>query len=210
MDKDLEKYILKHIDEEPDILKEIDRYTNLNILRPRMISGHLQGILLKFLCKMINPEQILEIGTFTGYSAISMLHDLPQTAHLHTIESNDEMESMLIDFFSKAKLDNQITLHIGEALEIIPTLPNDFDLVFIDADKREYPQYYEAIFNKLNHGGYIIADNILWDGKVAKPNMPDSAHTKGIMDFNRMVAEDERVEKVILPIRDGISLIRKK
>lgn len=210
MDKDLEKYILEHIDEEPDILKEIDRYTNLNILRPRMISGHLQGTLLKFLCKMINPEQILEIGTFTGYSAISMLRSLHQTAHLHTIESNDEMESMLIDFFSKANLDNQITLHIGEALEIIPTLPNDFDLVFIDADKREYPQYYEAIFNKLNSGGYIIADNILWDGKVAKPNMPDSAHTKGIMDFNRMVAEDDRVEKVILPIRDGISLIRKK
>lgn len=210
MKLELEEYILNHIDVEDEVLKEIDRFTNLNLLRPRMLSGHLQGVILKFLCRMINPEQILEIGTFTGYSAISMLRGVPQTSHLHTIEANDELESIILDFFKKAKVENQATLHIGKALEIIPTLPDGFDLVFIDGDKREYPQYYEAVFDKLNSGGYIVADNILWDGKVAEPNMPDSKQTKGVMDFNDMVANDVRVEKVILPIRDGLTIIRKK
>lgn len=210
MKLELEEYILNHIDVEDEVLKEIDRFTNLNLLRPRMLSGHLQGVILKFLCRMINPEQILEIGTFTGYSAISMLRGVSQTSHLHTIEANDELESIILDFFKKANVENQATLHIGKALEIIPTLPDGFDLVFIDGDKREYSQYYEAVFDKINSGGYIVADNILWDGKVAELNMPDSKQTKGVMDFNDMVANDVRVEKVILPIRDGLTIIRKK
>ena len=207
---DLEKYILEHIDPEDAVLRELDRYTHIHTLRPRMISGHLQGSILKMICRMIQPQLVLEIGAFTGYSAISMLKGMPTTGHLHTIEVNDELESTLKNFFIKAEVENQLTLHIGKALEIIPTLPNDFDLVFIDGDKREYPQYYEAVFNMLKTGGFIIADNILWGGKVAEPNMPDDAYTKGIMDFNQMVAQDERVEKVILPLRDGLTLIRKK
>lgn len=210
MNIDLEKYILEHIDAEDPVLKELDRYTHINVLRPRMISGHLQGSILKMICRMIQPQLALEIGAYTGYSAISMIRGMTPTAHLHTIEKNDELESTLKKFFAKAEVDNQLTLHIGKALEIIPTLPNHFDFIFIDGDKREYPQYYEAIFDKLKSGGFIVADNILWDGKVAKPNMPDDAYTKGIMDFNQLVAQDKRVEKVILPLRDGLTLIRKK
>lgn len=210
MNIDLEKYILEHIDPEDPILHELDRYTHVNVLRPRMISGHLQGSLLKMICRMIQPQLTLEIGTFTGYSAISMIKGMPTTGHLHTIEINDELESTLQKFFAKAEVENQLTLHIGKALEIIPTLPNNFDLIFIDGDKREYPQYYEAVFNKLKPGGFIVADNILWGGKVAEPNMPDDAYTKGIMDFNHLIAQDNRVEKVILPLRDGLTLIRKK
>lgn len=207
---ELEKYILDHIDPESAVLHELDRYTHLNVLRPRMISGHLQGSILKMLCQMIEPELVLEIGTYTGYSAISMVNGMHCTGHLHTIEVNDELEPILKSFFAKAEVENQITLHIGKALEVIPTLPNNFDLIFIDGDKREYPKYYEAVFEKLKPGGYIIADNILWAGKVAEPNMPDDAYTKGIMDFNDQVAHDHRVEKVILPLRDGLSIIRKK
>ena len=207
---ELEQYILSHIDPEEPILHELDRYTNTHILRPRMLSGHLQGQLLKMLCKIIQPEQVLEIGTYTGYSAISLLKGMPITGHLHTIEANDELESTIRKFFAKAAIENQVTLHIGKALDIIPTLANDFDFVFIDGDKREYPQYYEAVLPKLKKGGIIMADNILWAGKVAQPNMPDDAYTKGIMDFNNLVASDNRVEKVILPIRDGLTLIRKK
>lgn len=210
MNIDLEKYILEHIDAEDSVLHELDRYTHINVLRPRMLSGHLQGSILKMICRMIQPQLALEIGSFTGYSAISMIKGMPTTAHLHTIEVNDELESTLKSFFAKAEVENQLTLHIGKALEVIPTLPNNFDLIFIDGDKREYPQYYEAVFNKLNPGGFIVADNVLWGGKVTEPNMPDDAYTKGIMDFNQLVAQDKRVEKIILPLRDGLTLIRKK
>mgnify|MGYP000847449508 CR=1 FL=1 len=191
MDIDLEQYILNHIDEEDELLRELERYTHLHVLRPRMLSGHIQGSLLKMLCQMIQPEKIVELGTFTGYSAICML------------------EAIIRKFICKAGLEKRITLHIGNALDIIPKIEGPFDLVFIDGDKRQYPQYYEAVFPRLKPGGYIIADNILWGGKVAMPGMPDDAYTKGIMDFNNIVRNDARVEKTILPIRDGLSLIRK-
>ncbi|WP_026473728.1 O-methyltransferase [Alkaliflexus imshenetskii] len=210
MDLDLEKYILEHIDAEEDVLRELDRFTHLNVLRARMLSGHLQGTLLKMLCRMINPQAVLEIGTFTGYSAISMVRGLSSQAHIHTIEVNDELESVIRRFFHKAGVSNQITLHIGDALDVIDKLTMNFDLVFMDGDKRQYPAYYNAVFPRLNQGGYILADNILWGGKVSQPNMPDDEYTKGIMDFNDMVKADARVEKVILPIRDGLTLIRKK
>lgn len=209
MDAELEKYILSHIDPEDPILYELDRYTHLNVLRPRMLSGHLQGSLLKMICRMINPLSILEIGTFTGYSAICMAKGMPIEGHIHTIEINDELESLILNYFQKANVQHQITLHIGSALNVIPTIEETFDLIFIDGDKREYPQYLEMVLPKLKTGGFILADNILWDGKVARPDMPDDAYTKGIMDFNEMVKNNPQLEKSIIPIRDGLALIRK-
>lgn len=209
MDIDLEQYILNHIDEEDELLRELERYTHLHVLRPRMLSGHIQGSLLKMLCQMIQPEKIVELGTFTGYSAICMAKGTAPETHIHTIELNDELEAIIRKFICKAGLEKRITLHIGNALDIIPKIEGSFDLVFIDGDKRQYPQYYEAVFPRLKPGGYIIADNILWGGKVAMPGMPDDAYTKGIMDFNNIVRNDTRVEKTILPIRDGLSIIKK-
>ncbi len=159
---------------------------------------------------MIQPEKICELGTFTGYSAICMAKGTAPETHIHTIELNDELEAIIRKFICKAGLEKRITLHIGNALDIIPKIEGPFDLVFIDGDKRQYPQYYEAVFPRLKPGGYIIADNILWGGKVAMPGMPDDAYTKGIMDFNNIVRNDARVEKTILPIRDGLSIIKKK
>ena len=211
LNNELERYITGHIDEESDILKELNRYTNINILRPRMLSGHIQGQLLKMICRMTNPVNILEIGTFTGYSAISMAEGLSHPdAHIDTIEINDELRSTIEKFFAKAGFEDKITLHTGSALDIIPALNKKFDLVFIDADKREYPKYYKLIFPMLNKGGYILADNILWNGKVIEPLDENDDYTKGILEFNDMVKNDKRVEKVILPFRDGIFLIRKK
>lgn len=209
MDLDLEKYILSHIDQQDKVLIDLERYTHLNVLRPRMLSGHLQGSILKMFCRMINPLSVLEIGTFTGYSAICMAQGISPEGHIHTIDINDELESLILEYFHKANVHNQITLHIGNAIDIIPSIQDSFDLVFMDGDKREYPQYLKMILPKVKIGGFILADNILWDGKVAKPNMPDDNYTKGIMDFNDMVKNDERLEKTILPIRDGLLLIRK-
>lgn len=209
MDINLETYILNHIDAEDPVLHELERHTHLNVLRPRMLSGRLQGALLKMICRMIRPLSILEIGTFTGYSAISMAKGMPLEGHLHTIEINDELESLIVQYFKKAGVNNQITLHIGSALDIIPTIEGYFDLVFIDGDKRQYPQYLDIVMPKLKKGGFILADNILWDGKVCQPGMPDDAYTKGIMDFNDQVKNDPRLEKTILPLRDGLFLIQK-
>lgn len=209
MDLDLEKYILSHIDQQDNVLIDLERYTHLNVLRPRMLSGHLQGSILKMFCRMINPLSVLEIGTFTGYSAICMAQGIRPEGHIHTIDINDELESLILEYFHKANVHNQITLHIGNAIEIIPSIQDSFDLVFMDGDKREYPKYLKMVLPKVKIGGFILADNILWDGKVAKPNMPDDNYTKGIMDFNDMVKNDERLEKTILPIRDGLLLIRK-
>jgi len=208
---DLEQYILNHIDAESDILKKLNRQTHIKMLQPRMLSGHLQGQLLKMICRMINPQNILELGTFTGYSAISMAEGLTkENAHIDTIEINDELEPFLQGVFEEANLSDTITLHIGKSTDIIPSLDKTYDLVFMDADKREYLLYYELVFEKLNPGGFILADNILWDGKVAAPLQANDTYTKGILEFNKRVSEDDRVEKVILPFRDGLFLIRKK
>ncbi|TAJ11460.1 O-methyltransferase [Marinilabiliaceae bacterium JC017] len=208
---DLDQYILEHIDVESDILSDLNRQTHLKILRSRMISGHLQGQILKMICRMINPLNVLELGTFTGYSAISMALGLSRNdAHIDTIEINDELQSCILEFFRKAKVENRISLHIGPAIDIIPRLEKKYDLVFIDADKRQYPEYYNLIFEHVNVGGYIIADNILWDGKVVENVAKNDTYTKGILEFNEMIKNDCRVEKVILPVRDGLFLIRKK
>lgn len=208
---DLEQYILDHIDEESDVLKDLNRQTHLKMLQPRMLSGHLQGQILKMLVQMIKPAEVLEIGTYTGYSAISMAAGLEREgAHIDTIEINDELEPFVRPFIKTAGLDEVITLHIGDAIDIIPRLDKIYDLVFMDGDKRVYSQYYDLVMDKLAPGGYILADNILWDGKVVQEVQPNDTYTKGILAFNKKVKEDNRVEKVILPIRDGIFLIRKK
>jgi predicted O-methyltransferase YrrM len=208
---DLETYITKHMDAESEVLKKLNRYTNMNVLRARMLSGHLQGQMLKMFCRMINPMHILEIGTFTGYSAISMAEGLSHPeAHIHTIELNDELSPIINQFIREAGLQDTITLHIGDALDVIPTLNTFYDLVFMDGDKRQYPAYYKLLLPLVKKGGYILADNVLWDGKVLEDPDQNDDYTRGIIQFNQLVSEDKHVEKVILPIRDGLTIIRKK
>lgn len=207
---ELEEYISQHIDAEDQLLIELDRYTHLKVLRPRMLSGHQQGTLMKMLIRMANPKLVLEIGTFTGYSALSMAAGLLRNdAHIHTIEIDDEMQPIIEKFFSKSKYADKLTLHIGDVANIIDTIDGNFDFVFIDGNKRNYVDYYNLVMDRLAHGGYILADNILWDGKVVQKVERNDTQTQGILDFNNVVAKDNRVEKVILPIRDGLSLIRK-
>ena len=208
--KEIDKYILNHIEPEDGILKELDRETHLKVVGARMISGHLQGQVLSLLSKMIRPKYILELGTFTGYSAICLAKGLQEGGKLITIEIDDELESFAKKYFEKAGIQQKIEQRIGPALEIIPTLTETFDLVFIDAHKPEYPAYYEAVFDKVTTGGYIMADNTLWSGKVLDEPAADDFQTLGIIQFNEMVRNDNRVEKVILPLRDGMTVIRKK
>lgn len=206
----LEQYILDHIDAEPELLKKLNRDAHTNLLHPRMISGHLQGRLLKMFCRMIQPRYILELGTYTSYATMCLAEGAIDDAEVHTIELYDELEDFIIKYLHQTKLKEKIHLHIGDALEIIPTLTCTFDLIFIDANKRTYIEYYNAIFDKVRSGGLIIADNTLWDGKVLDTPKPSDKQTKGIQAFNDMIAKDDRVEKVILPIRDGLTLIWKK
>lgn len=209
-EKEIDKYILDHIEPEDELLKELDRDTHLNVLGARMISGHLQGQVLTMLSKMIQPENILELGTFTGYSAICLAKGLRNGGKLITIEIDDELENLAKKYFIKAGIENKVEQKIGNALEIIPNLNIVFDLVFVDADKREYVEYYQSVFEKVKSGGYIIADNTLWSGKVLDPPAAEDAQTRGIKEFNQLVRNDLRVEKVILPLRDGMTIIQKK
>lgn len=206
----IEDYILQHIDEEGDLLKNLNRDAHVNLLRPRMLSGHMQGRLLKMFCRLVQPKRILEIGTYTGYATLCLAEGAPDDAEIHTLEVNDELEDFIMKHLHKSKLEDKIHLHIGDALDIIPTLDETFDLVFIDANKRHYCQYYHLIFDKVRPGGLIIADNTLWDGKVLETPHHTDKQTIGIQEFNDMIAKDNRVEKVILPIRDGLTLIWKK
>ncbi|MFV0553587.1 MAG: O-methyltransferase [Mangrovibacterium sp.] len=205
----LEKYIESHCTPEDAVLTELDRETHLRVLQPRMLSGNVQGQLLTMLMQMIQPRVAIEIGTFTGYSAICLAKGMPEHSLLHTIEINDELEMIAAEFFAKAGLQQKIKQHIGDALEIIPTIEGEIDFVFMDGNKRHYCEYYDAVFPKLSAGGYILADNILWDGKVVQEVARKDTQTQGILAFNDLVAADERVSQVILPIRDGLSLIRK-
>lgn len=207
---DLENYILEHISPEDELLYELNRKTHLHILRPRMLSGHLQGQILKMMCQMIQPKNILEIGTFTGYSCICMAQTLPDDGFIDTIDIDDEIEPFTQSFFDKSGLAHKIKMHIGDALDVMPKLEKKYDLIFMDGDKRQYPNYYKQVYDMLNPGGYILADNILWDGKVIEPVDPNDTYTQGILEFNQIVKNDPRVEKVIFPFRDGIFVIRKK
>lgn len=207
---ELSKYILEHSSPEDPVLYELDRETNISILRPRMLSGHIQGLLLEMLCRMIQPSRILEIGTFTGYSAICMAKGLKEGGKLHTIELNDELEWIATKYIEKAGLREQIVQHIGDACEIIPVLDERFDFVFLDGDKRDYCQYYDLVFDKVRPGGYLLVDNILWDGKVVEEVDRRDGQTIGILEFNKKVKDDPRVSQVVLPLRDGLMLIRKQ
>lgn len=209
MDEQLEQYIQSHIDEEGEFLKGLNRDTHVNILRPRMLSGHLQGRILKMLCRMIRPNRILELGTFTGYSALCMAESLNSDGELHTIEIDDEMEDFTRSYLEQSPYNDRIRFYIGDAMEIVPALDGMFDMVFIDADKRHYCEYYDLVFDRVRPGGFILADNTLWDGKVTDPKARDG-QTVGIRRFNDMIASDTRIEKVIVPLRDGLTLIWKK
>lgn len=205
----IDEYIELHIDREPTHLHDLYRRTHLTRLYARMCSGHVQGRILSMLSQMIAPSRILELGTFTGYSALCLAEGLRPGGELHTVEIDDEAEDELLELFASAPGGDRITLHIGDALDIVPRLAGEWDLVFIDANKRNYVEYYDLVFPSVHPGGYIIADNTLWDGKVTDPDAHDP-QTEGILAFNDMVASDDRVEKVILPVRDGMTIIRKK
>ena len=204
-------YILSHIDPEPPYLHALYRDTHLKLLYPRMASGHLQGRLLKMLVQMIRPQRVLEIGTYSGYSALCMAEGLPEGGRILTYEINDEQEEFTRPWFDNSPYAACIDFRIGDALNEVPRLQQTFDLVYIDADKRKYVEYYEMSLQWLRPGGYIIADNTLWDGHVLEEHpRPSDLQTIGIRHFNDLVAQGQRVEKVILPLRDGLTLIRKK
>lgn len=211
----IDEYIEQHIDEEGEYLHRLYRATHTKLLYGRMASGHVQGHLLKMLVRMIRPKNVLEIGTFSGYSALCMAEGLEEGAMLHTIEIFDELEDFTRPWLENSPWADKIRFHIGDALKVVPELGIKFDMMFIDGNKRIYPQYYEMAMNYLNDGGYIIADNTLWDGHVITfDNDGESVNHKdeqivGVMEFNDIVAHDKRVEKVILPIRDGLTIIRK-
>lgn len=212
----LERYVREHTEPEAELLRQLDRETHQRMIAPRMLSGHVQGRLLEMLVRMVRPQRVLEIGTFTGYSALSMAAGLDEGAQLDTIEVDDELEELAQSYFDRSPHGSKIRLHIGSALDIAPTLGVEFDLVFIDGDKREYPDYYRMLLGDgggkaLVHSGTIlIADNILWSGKVTEPVAHNDRHTQALVEFNRMVVEDPRVENVIVPIRDGLNIIRVK
>lgn len=210
MTEELEEYILAHISPEGEMLRRLNRETHLYHLRPRMCSGHLQGRLLKMFVRMIAPKTILELGTFTGYSALCLAEGIAPDGVVHTIEIDDELEDFIRAHFDASEYGSRIVLHIGDAEQIIPTLDTRFDLVFIDANKRDYVAYYEMAMQVLNPGGFIIADNTLWDGKVVTCTEKIDAQTAGILAFNDHVAADDRVEVVIIPLRDGLTIIHKK
>lgn len=209
MRPEIEAYVEAHIEQAPDYLSRLERDTNLRRVNGRMCSGHIQGRILKMLTQMINPGRVLELGTFTGYSALCIAEGLSQGASLVTIEKDDELEDVINETLKESPLANKIELRIGEALKVCREFPaNHFDMIFIDADKREYPQYLEEALRLLKEGGYILADNTLWDGHVAKEDRHDR-QTEGVREFNRIVAETPGLQTVILPIRDGLSIIRK-
>ncbi len=203
----LSEYSEDHTSPESDLLKKISRDTHARVMMPRMLSGHLQGKFLSMISKMIRPKTILEIGTYTGYSTICLAEGLASGGKLITLDINEELESKVRGYFKEAALENVIDYRIGNALKLIPELQVNFDLVFIDADKENYSSYFDLVINKVTSGGYILADNVLWSGKVLDTK-PDK-DTRAILEFNKKVQEDSRVENVLVPIRDGILLMRK-
>ena len=210
IDPSLLTYCEDHTSKEDDLLLKITRETQAKVMMPRMISGHLQGKMLELFTKMQNPKTILEIGTYTGYSGICMARGLRTGGKLITIDINDELETMVRGFFEESGLTSQIDYRLGNALEIIPTLPGPFDMVFIDADKINYGKYYDLIIDKMNPGGIILADNVLWSGKIlVEKGQKIDKDTQAILDFNAMIQNDPRVENILLPIRDGVMMARK-
>jgi len=220
MDRNHIKYAERHTTAESGILSKINRETHLTQTHPQMLAGHMQGVLLQMISQMIRPQRILEIGAFTGYSAVCLASGMTSPAPfvgrgsgggvLHTIEANPELESAIRKYLKEASLEDSVVLHIGDAMEIIPTLNEIWDLIFIDADKPNYLKYYEMVLPEIRPGGFILADNVLWDGKVLDSPEKWDKETRGISEFNTFVQQDDRVENLMLPFRDGLMIIRKK
>ena len=206
---ELEQYAGIHTSPESELLSRINRETHLEVLQPRMLSGHLQGRVLSLLANLLKPKRILEIGTYTGYSALCLAEGLPDDGKLITIDVNEELQARVQGYFNDSSYKGQIDYRIGDAMELIPTLPDMWDLVFIDADKKNYLNYYELVIERMNPGGIILADNILWSGKVIDPTATDR-ETEMLRRYNEVIHADDRVENILLPIRDGIMVARKK
>ncbi len=208
--KEINNYCEEYSQKEDDVLYDLNRKTNQKILRPRMLSGHLQGQLLTMFSNMISPSKILEIGTYTGYSAICLARGLKKDGVLHTIDINEELEYFAREYFEKANLSKQIISHVGNAMDILPKLNISWDLVFIDADKENYINYYNLVFDQINKGGFIIFDNVLWSGKVIQEINPKDKETVALVELAKILESDNRVENVLLPVRDGLFMVRKK
>ena len=205
----LDDYVVKHSEDEPELLQQLNRETYQKILQPRMLSGHYQGRILSMISKLVNPKNILEIGAYTGYSALCLAEGMQTSGELHTIDINEELHDFQRKYFNKSGYGKQIHQHTGNALGIIPKLGIAFDLVFIDADKENYSNYFNCIIDKLNFGGIILSDNVLWSGKVIAPLKDDDTSTKALIEYNTLLKKDERIETVLLPIRDGLTISRK-
>lgn len=210
MESAAEKYLRKHSSPQSEALEWIEKQTNIRTNYPRMLSGAVQGRLLTILAEISNARSVLEIGTFTGYSATCLAYGLPEDGHIDTLEINDELEDLIREGWSRAGVEDKITLHIGDARKTLATLEGPYDLVYIDANKREYSEYYDLVFDLVRPGGLILADDVLWDGKLWQDPLPQDKQTLGITAFNDKVMADPRVESVLLPIRDGLNVIRKK
>lgn len=205
----IDDYVEKYSEDEPDLLKELNRETNQKILQPRMLSGHYQGRVLSMISKLCKPTNILEIGTYTGYSALCLAEGMAKEGKLHTIDYNEELYDFQRKYFDRSDYSNQIVQHLGNALEIIPNLDKKFDLVFIDADKENYSNYFHIIIDKLNTGGVILSDNVLWSGKIFEKVHPDDVDTQELIKYNKLLKDDKRIETIILPIRDGLTISRR-
>ena len=210
IDAKLDEYIIDHSESESELLADLNRQTHLKVLIPRMIAGNYQGRVLSMLSHMIRPKRILEIGTYTGYSALCFAEGLQEGGMIHTIDHNEELESMQNLYFEKSGFRDRIKQYVGEALEIIPQIDGEFDLVYIDADKENYCNYFQMVVDRVPSGGYIIADNVLWSGKVIEELDPKDEETKMLLQYNKMVTDDSRVQNVLLPLRDGLMIARKK
>ncbi|MDT8392863.1 MAG: O-methyltransferase [Bacteroidales bacterium] len=208
INEDILNYLEGLCPEEPDLLKKLDRETNLTVPYPNMLTGHIQGRFMAFVSKMLRPKRILEVGTYTGYSALCFAEGLAEGGHIHTIDKNPELEEIASRYFREAKLENVITRHLGDAMQIIPGLEGKFDLIFLDADKENYPAYLTLCKDKLSPRGLLMVDNTLWSGKILKKAQSGDFETKGIAAFNKMVKDDSDLDSFILPLRDGITLIR--
>ena len=210
LSEELENYAAQHTEDEPLLLQELNKRTHLNVLQPRMISGHFQGRFLSLLSKMVQPRTILEIGTYTGYATLCLAEGLHPEGVLHTIDIKEELTDLQREFFDRSSYGSQIVQHLGKAADIIPSLNTTFDLVFIDADKQNYAHYFDLVIEKMNSGGIILSDNVLWSGKVVEEVKHNDKHTQALMAYNQKIKDDPRVETVLLPIRDGITLSRVK
>ncbi len=204
----IDAYAVHHSEDEPDLLRELSRETWQKVLVPRMLSGHFQGRLLAMISKLVRPKAILEIGTYTGYSALCLAEGLQESGVLHTIDKNEELVDFQRKYFDKSNYGNQIKQHLGDALECIAQLDLHFDLVFIDADKHNYSNYFHAVIEKMNPGGLILSDNVLWSGKVIENPDPKDMDTSALIAYNKLLKEDPRVESLLLPIRDGLTVSR--